>query len=1546
MNNFLPIKRDHRAAPLRLAARIISIMILAFLWPVGGAAQEQTPSDLDVSNITSATILTYKKKSDPDTYAWYYNIGSSSDIEFTGTLTGTNSNSPQITIKSEMEATSPDYTDCATLKLKGASLTATGNADVFGSAYDSKPFLIQAIGESASTLKYAGSSRCSAISISQTNFLLDGGKAGLDILATGTYGNGIDLGYEIKAILKGKITVKTEEGIAVLLGTSADLSATEDATVMISSEKKAIYGDNSPKVTSPFLQWTFDSAPTNNKTLEIKDANGNSLNPTIKFTADGKAKSFAVNIKKNTGYALWLNNEQQEAFDRIFFRATDKATDNKLIAFTGIKKYTLPADWLGYGKYGDVGTNGTDVDVSGTTYTVKTPRGLAWIGWVTNEGKTKGGNTGETYTDYYPASSGFKDCTVTLASNISLATPAQGVATNFVNNWTPIGIVSTSGLNKVYTKCFQGTFDGNNKTITGMTISSTSVLYTGLFGYLYGATVKDLTMAESENINLETLQSSTTSYRLGSIAGHVENGKIINCHNKCAISFSNSDSNKGGDVGGIAGQIEGSVISACSNSGAITVSSGSSATAGGIVGESYASSIVSCFNTGDISATASGRYASAYAGGIVGSSDLNGSSQSPSHILHCYSTGNMTANSSQSASTSGGIVGGAQYVVIESCFATGTVSATSSSSSNGAYAGGIIGWSWSDNGVTVKDCLALNTGGMKALGTTSEKLAGRIIGKKSNATLSNNYASTKIKLKKGNDEEFIPAEDIAADAKNGADTFLDEVAAEIAAWAGSENTKAFTTIGTDTSGKLPQLKAIASYGDDGLPTAYKNDLISGQPTDLASSSYLASLEPLSLLASNTDLITLSFSDGKWSYKKGEGETSTRFNGTVKMEQSASTSTNKLVIATATGNPTLTFEKVEIKPTDGVALTINADCALTINIADEGTSTLSSSGASTLVNKGILTLTGKGLYIGNTGDNNEYCGLDNSGTFTVTDPSSTSVTFHCAGTAIHNTGTLANAWMEWQFAEAPGGDGKIAFAATDDENQSPAAQLRQGKTFATTVTSGKTYRLWKVTGDQNDVRTRQQGKTLAVPAVPIVYFQAPAGNEVAVFTDVKDAVTVTVTQPTAGGGTISVFSGDSLLAKADTLPNGVKLTLKSYPLPGYELDAFAITPEVNSASNSNPTSEYTVPDDATAVTITASFKAKVVAPVDTTQANIVDNVETLPETPVEKPTAVIAKGNTTASDNTDSEVRLITGALEPEHKESVKDTLDKIAAGISESNIIFAEIALVEITTTSGSGGAQMTTMTPIQPKDGHTVHVVYPYPSGTNNNDSFVIVHLKTDGTMEVYRDVPDTSKGEMKLDKTARGLEFDVDSFSPFGIAWTKAADPTPDPDPDPVPDPDPTPVYYTVTLPALEGATTDPVAGDYEVESWGSFRFYLTLDKDCDQSVPVVTTSRGETIEPRTSDGAYLVKYVRSAVTISIAGIQKNTDVANETIEAGVKVWTEPSALCLETDRAEEVRIFTLSGATLATFKAQPGLNRQSLASGLYIVQTARTVCKVIVR
>ena len=174
-----------------------------------------------------------------------------------------------------------------------------------------------------------------------------------------------------------------------------------------------------------------------------------------------------------------------------------------------------------------------------------------------------------------------------------------------------------------------------------------------------------------------------------------------------------------------------------------------------------------------------------------------------------------------------------------------------------------------------------------------------------------------------------------------------------------------------------------------------------------------------------------------------------------------------------------------------------------------------------------------------------------------------------------------------------------------------------------------------------------------------------------------------------------------------------------------------------------------------------------------------------------------------------------------------------------------------------------------------------------------------------------------------------------------------------DPTPPPPPPTVYYTVSLPSVEGAVTDPSAGSYEVESWDTFRFYLTPEPDYSESQPVVTTSRNEIIMPRTSDGAYLVKYVRTDVEIFIDGIVKNLPpVANDPIRAVApepEIWSEDACLCIrlpEGMSTSPVRIFTPEGRLLHVFRSTPGLNRRQLPTGIYIVQVGDTVRKVLIK
>lgn len=195
--------------------------------------------------------------------------------------------------------------------------------------------------------------------------------------------------------------------------------------------------------------------------------------------------------------------------------------------------------------------------------------------------------------------------------------------------------------------------------------------------------------------------------------------------------------------------------------------------------------------------------------------------------------------------------------------------------------------------------------------------------------------------------------------------------------------------------------------------------------------------------------------------------------------------------------------------------------------------------------------------------------------------------------------------------------------------------------------------------------------------------------------------------------------------------------------------------------------------------------------------------------------------------------------------------------------------------------------------------------------------------------------------------------TFTMPAAATTVSVEFKKDPEPEPEPDDDdddsgvvtPT-VYYTVTLPEVEGATLDPGAGDYDVESWSTFRFYLTLAPEYDQSLPIVTTDRGETIAPRQSDGAYLVKFVRTDVAITIDGIVKNPDpVANDAVDAdNITIRRTADGLLIHVPSPETLTLYTFAGTLVRTIHLPAGDTRIDVPTGTYIVRVGTKVEKVI--
>ena len=255
---------------------------------------------------------------------------------------------------------------------------------------------------------------------------------------------------------------------------------------------------------------------------------------------------------------------------------------------------------------------------------------LAWFrdyvnGKIVNEGE-KDGTT-------HPSAS------ATLTADIDLVEfcHAADAATNTKElSWDPIG----NSDNK-----YQGTFDGNGKTISNLYINVTSG-YAGFFGYANeGGCIKNITFdnakVKSTNDdycigilvgaagscieNIKTLVNCSVEGKnyVGGIVGKAK-GNISNCENHAMVKGSYT-------VGGIAGSSEGSgtSISSCANYGAVTGTS----KVGGMVGHFSTGTIQNSANYGDIT----GAY---YVGNLIGNAQI-------CYLNNVLGTGNVTATSNK-----------------------------------------------------------------------------------------------------------------------------------------------------------------------------------------------------------------------------------------------------------------------------------------------------------------------------------------------------------------------------------------------------------------------------------------------------------------------------------------------------------------------------------------------------------------------------------------------------------------------------------------------------------------------------------------------------------------------------------------------------------------------------------------------------------------------------------------------------------------------------------------------------------------------------------
>lgn len=163
------------------------------------------------------------------------------------------------------------------------------------------------------------------------------------------------------------------------------------------------------------------------------------------------------------------------------------------------------------------------------------------------------------------------------------------------------------------------------------------------------------------------------------------------------------------------------------------------------------------------------------------------------------------------------------------------------------------------------------------------------------------------------------------------------------------------------------------------------------------------------------------------------------------------------------------------------------------------------------------------------------------------------------------------------------------------------------------------------------------------------------------------------------------------------------------------------------------------------------------------------------------------------------------------------------------------------------------------------------------------------------------------------------------------------------PVTPPTPQPTTYTVTLPALVGASTTPAAGAHTVTEGDGFSFTLTLDGDYDQSVPVVTVNGN--VLTSDANGKYTIADISANLTVAITGIVRNTTTGIELVENATLIRAESGALLIRTPVSVTAQVIALTGNVVRTVRLPAGDSRvDGLASGIYIVRLSNKITKKV--
>lgn len=242
--------------------------------------------------------------------------------------------------------------------------------------------------------------------------------------------------------------------------------------------------------------------------------------------------------------------------------------------------------------------------------------------------------------------------------------------------WEPIG-------NKDFP--FNGTYDGNDYSISNLFINRPLEDSLGLFGVTSGANLIDIELLnvsvtgnnfvgalvgsfrsssvnEFDWVRAQTFSTGSVSgnHQVGGLIGYSDNGALWMCYSTCTVDGADN-------VGGLIGKADESDISKCYSQNAVT---GNGDNVGGLIGMAYESEISNCFSDCNVLMDGSG----SLTGGLVGYLYSN------SIIVNCYSVGVVDGEGS-----SGGLTGYNHGSEITNSYAASLVTGS------GGYVGGLAG---------------------------------------------------------------------------------------------------------------------------------------------------------------------------------------------------------------------------------------------------------------------------------------------------------------------------------------------------------------------------------------------------------------------------------------------------------------------------------------------------------------------------------------------------------------------------------------------------------------------------------------------------------------------------------------------------------------------------------------------------------------------------------------------------------------------------------------------------------------------------------------